>query len=85
MGDEGSTLYGHQKPAGLISSHSTQSMISMDGGGGALRNNGHPSRGHNGRLNGARAGGGILRNVQAHFPRSQSAEVAAAVGVTRPQ
>lgn len=31
-------------------------MISMDGRG-ALRNNEHPSRGHNGRLNGAQAGG----------------------------
>lgn len=56
MGCEVSTLYGHQKPASLISSHSTESMISMDGRG-ALRNNGHPSRGHNGWLNGAQAGG----------------------------
>lgn len=58
-------------------------MISMDGGG-ALRNNGHPSRGQSGRLNGAQAGG-ILRNVQAHFPRSHSAGVEVAGGVTRPQ
>lgn len=84
-GWRGSTLYGHQKPASLISSRSRESMISMDGPG-ALRNNGHPSRGQSGRLNGAQAGGGILRNVQAHFPsRSHSAGVAAAVGVARPQ
>lgn len=87
MGWRGSTLNGHQKPASLISSRSRESMISMDGPG-ALRNNGHPSRGQNGRLNGAQTGGGgILRNVQAHFPsRSHSAGVAAAaVGVARPQ
>lgn len=47
-------------------------MISMDGPG-ALRNNGHPSRGQNGRLNGAQTGGGYCAmfrpiSLPAHIP-----------------
>lgn len=66
-GWRGSTLYGHQKPASLISSRSRESMISMDGPG-ALRNNGHPSRGQNGRLNGAQTGGWDTAQCSGPFP-----------------
>lgn len=66
-----------------VSSHHAESMISMDGPG-ALCNNGHPSRGHYGRLNGAQAGGycAMFRPISLLLA---FCSLAVEVGVTRPQ